>query len=197
MRAFALGLNALGAQLGGVHILHGNINVGNLAQEDARRNQRADEDGLGQIERDGRQHGDGEGQHGGLEALAKHKADGVPFVHAPGRHQQHARQRGQRHTGHHRRQQEHGEQQPHRMNNADQAGLPARFDAHAGAGNGGRGRHAAEERNEHVADALPNQLLIGLQPDARHIGGHRPAQQRLDGAQRGNGQRGGNELRQG
>ncbi|MPM93713.1 hypothetical protein SDC9_140855 [bioreactor metagenome] len=63
------------------------------------------------------------------------------------------------------------------MENAHQAGLPARFDAYAGAGDGGRGRHSAKEGNDHVANALPDQLLVGLQAGAGHVGGNRTAQQ--------------------
>ena len=44
--------------------------------------------------------------------------------------------------------------------------------------------------NQDVADALRDQLLIGLQADARHLAGHGAAEQRLDRTQRRNRKRG-------
>ena len=74
------------------------------------------------------------------------------------------------------------------MDDADQPGLPARLDAHARPGNGRRCRDAAEEGNDHVSDALGDQLLVGLQTDPGHVGADGSTQQGLHGSQRGDGE---------
>ena len=61
----------------------------------------------------------------------------------------------------------------------------AALDADAAAGDRRRGRHAAEERDEHIADALADQLLVAVQRLAGHRRADRAAQQALDRAQRG------------
>ncbi len=110
------------------------------------------------------------GDHIRLEAPAEDELDRIPFVHADRGDHQHTGQRRQRDACHEGREQEHREQQSHRVDDADKTGLPARFDAHAGAGDRGRGRDSAKEGDDHIANALGDQLLVGLQADAGHVG---------------------------
>ena len=55
------------------------------------------------------------------------------------------------------------------MDNADHAGLTASFDIDAGTGNGCSGGNTAEKGDDQIADALPDQFLVSLKPDASHV----------------------------
>ena len=82
------------------------------------------------------------------------------------------------------------------MEHARQARLLTGFDGDAGAGDGRGGGHAAEEGQEDIADALRDELLIGVEGLAFHAGGGRAAQQALDHAEGGDGDDGGDEVRE-
>jgi hypothetical protein len=68
------------------------VDAGNFIQEDRSCKEGADQDGLCQVEDDGGEHGDGEGDHVGLEAFAEDEFDCPPFIHAHGGDHQHASQ---------------------------------------------------------------------------------------------------------
>ena len=67
--------------------------------------------------------------------------------------------------------------------------MPAVVDVGHGAGNGARDRYAAEERHHKVGSALGHKLGVGVVLVARDAVDHRGRQQRLDGAQNGDGER--------
>ena len=80
------------------------------------------------------------------------------------------------------------------MDDADHARLPAGLDRHLGADHRGRGGDRAEERQGYIAQSLSDELLIHLQADAGHIGTGRAAEECFNGAQRGERQRGRDEI---
>ena len=154
----------------------------------------AEDDGDGEIENDGREHRDEELADGGLEAVGEDVADACPVVHAPGGDHQDARERGERQARHDAAEQEHGGEQKDGVEHARQARLLTGFNGNAGAGDGRGGGHAAEEGQEDIADALRDELLIGVEGLAFHAGGGRAAQQALDHAEGGDGDDGGDEV---
>ena len=85
-----------------------------------------------------------------------------------------------------RREQHHHGQQRQRVHDAGDGRAGAGADIGHRAGDGARGRHAAEEWRDDVGDALCHQLLVGIVAWlAAHLVGHTRAQQRLDGAEQG------------
>ena len=120
----------------------------------------------------------------GFESAAEYVADARPVVHAPGRDHENARERRERQPRHHAAEQEHGGEQEHRVKNAREPRLLAGLDRNARAGDRRRGGHAAEERQKNVADALRNQLLIGVELLALHARGGSAAEETLDHAKR-------------
>ena len=76
------------------------------------------------------------------------------------------------------------------MGQRRQAGPRAGPDVHRGTGNGAGGGHTAKQRGHQVGDSLPEQFAVGIVLLAdRHGVGHRRGQQRLQRAERGDGQR--------
>jgi hypothetical protein len=127
-----------------------------------------------------------------LKCLQAHEL--VPLAHVPGHIQQDARQHRQRNVQRQRRSQQH--------DGAQRGGVHDARDGRGGTGaqvghrarNGARDRHATKERHDEIGDALRHQLLVGVVLAvvfARgELVGHARAQQRLDGAQQRDGERG-------
>ena len=76
------------------------------------------------------------------------------------------------------------------MKHAGQTRLLTGLDGHAGASDRRGGGHAAHQRQQHIADALSDQLLVGAKVFVLHTGGGGAAQQAFDHTESGDGNHG-------
>ncbi|MCY1511240.1 hypothetical protein D9M68_456480 [compost metagenome] len=135
------------------------------------------------------QHQAGEQDH---HIVARCDAQGVRHMpglaHVPGHHQQQCRQGRHRQVAEQRGEQQHGQQHHAGVNDGGDGRTGAGAYVGGTAGNGCGGGDAAEQRSDQVAQALPEQFGIGIVPGASHAVGHYSAEQRLDGAEHGDGE---------
>ena len=132
---------------------------------------------------------------GGVGGVVE-RAQPVELHRAALRHvvRQHARQARHGDELCQRHQQQQDEQQHHGVHDACHGRASAVVDVGHGPGNGSRGGDAAEQRGQQVGGALGDKFGVRVVVVARHAVGHGGREQRLDGAQHGNGQRHGEEV---
>ncbi|MPM81259.1 hypothetical protein SDC9_128311 [bioreactor metagenome] len=82
------------------------------------------------------------------------------------------------------------------MENPGQPRLRAGLDGNACARNGRRCRNAAEERQNHVANALRHELAVAVEPLSGHPSRAGAAKQAFDHAEHGNAERGRKQVEQ-
>ncbi len=146
-----------------------------------------------EVDRDG--HDEGEDEDDRVAAGRAHDAAHRPHLHHLHRRgQQHAAECGERDDPDERSGDEHEHEQHDRVRERGEAGTGARLDVDGRARDRRRRRDPAEERDDEVRDALPEELPIGvvLLADAHRVGDGR-AQQALEGGEGGDGDGGGNE----
>ena len=146
-----------------------------------------------QVEDDG-QAERGEQHRAVVEREATQPCEGPPVAHVEAHEQQDARQHAHRDVDRQRGQQQHEHQQRQRMHETGDGRMGATADVGDGTGNGAGHGNAAEQRRGKVGDALGHQLLVGIVTVMGHAVGHPRAQQRFDGPQEGNGQRGAHQV---
>ena len=177
----ALGHVELIFQYRNLHILR------HAAQEEQHGQQQTYLDGDGEVENDGENECRGENGHIGF-GVFQQRTHGAPAAHVVGHDDEYAGQTGhgyQLDEGH--EQQEDG-QQYHGMYDAGHGGAAAVVDVGHGAGDGSRHGNAAEERHHDVGDALADELGVGVVVFTHGTIGHGGREQRLDGAQDGDGE---------
>jgi hypothetical protein len=107
--AFAGRLDPLLPEFFSIDVLHTDLDACDPVQKYRPGQERADQDGLRQIQDHGCQHRHAERDHVSLEEAREHETDRSPLDHARRGDHQHAGKRRQRDARHHRRQEEHRE----------------------------------------------------------------------------------------
>ena len=184
--------------LGRLFLLTGNagMDAGQLAHaphEQQRGQHDAGVHGHGQVEHHRQREGQDHHRPVGLRPLedVAHRAQ---IAHVVGDHHEHGGESGQRDELD-ERQQPHGHRHEEQgMHDGGNGRNRARPDVGRGARDGARGRETAEKYRNHVADALRNQLHVGVVPVAGHAVRHHAGQQGFDARQQGDGQRVGEQL---
>jgi hypothetical protein len=111
----------------------------------------------------------------------------MPFAHVDRHHHDDGRQRGERYVGGERRGDQHNAEQHQRVDDAGNRRAAAGFDVGRGAGDGAGGGKAAEERGGDIGQALGDQFLVGVVAVIDLAVGDACREQRLDGAEQGDG----------
>ena len=150
-------------------------------------------DGHREVEDDGEQEGDE--QHADIRlGVLQQLAEGAPATHVVCHDDQHACQASHGDilsVGH---ENEEDKQQHDGMNDAGDRCAAAVVDIRHRAGDGSRSGDSAEDGTDEVGHTLSNEFLVAVVAVADDTVGHRCREQRLDGTQHGNRQRGSKEL---
>jgi hypothetical protein len=110
------------------------------------------------------------------------------LAHVPGHHQQQRRHGRHWQVGQQRRQGHQPQQHHQGVDHGRHRRLGAGLEVRGGTGDGGGGGDTAKKGRDDVADALPQQLTVGAVALAGHAVEHHGAEQRLDGAEHGDGE---------
>ncbi|MCY1413089.1 hypothetical protein D9M71_285140 [compost metagenome] len=141
-----------------------------------------------QVAEHGEQEGDQQDRHVRPRGAAEHAGEVLHLAHVVGDHEEDRRQRAERDVRGQRGEHQHDQGQGRRMDDPRQRAVAAVADVGRGAGDGAGGGEAAEQRRGDVGDALADQFLVGVVAGAGHAVGDHRREQRLDGAEHGDGE---------
>ncbi|MDT4852855.1 hypothetical protein FQZ97_871040 [compost metagenome] len=141
-----------------------------------------------QVAEHGQAEGDEQDGHVGPRRALQHALEVFQFAHVVGDDEQDRGQGAERNVRGQRRQEQNDQHQGQGMSHTSQWPGGAIADIGGGSGDGAGGGEAAEQWSSQIGNALTDQLLIGVVLGPRHAIGHHGGQQRLDGAQHGNGE---------
>ena len=155
--------------------------VAHALHEQQRRQQHTHLDGHHQIEDDRQQKGQQQHQNIALGGALTQAHKGTPLAHIIRHAEQDGGDAGHGDEGcvghqHHQHQYQHGG-----VDHARHGGAAAGLDVGGGTGDSAGGGDAAEQRRTHVADALCDQLRVGVVVGGHHTVGHHAGQKTLNG----------------